>query len=110
MFHHPAWAVGSYSSGPPAGAGELPKSKSTQPSSSRTWDALYCSYLEREGAADVHLAVCVCEDLPFDVALEGQHAHPLRRHALAVVRHCQLREEVHLMQNVQQSWGRILMA
>ena len=29
MFHHPAWAVGSYSSGPPAG--ELPKYKSTKP-------------------------------------------------------------------------------
>ena len=30
MFHHPAWAVGSYSSGHQPG--ELPKSKSTQPS------------------------------------------------------------------------------
>ena len=29
MFHHPAWAVGSYSSGHQPG--ELPKSKSTQP-------------------------------------------------------------------------------
>ena len=30
MFHHPDWAVASYSTGPPAG--ELSKSKSTQPS------------------------------------------------------------------------------
>ena len=30
MFHHPAWAVGSYSSGHQPG--ELPKTKSTQPS------------------------------------------------------------------------------
>ena len=37
MFHHPAWAVGSYRSGPLAG--ELPKSKSTRPRSTRTWDA-----------------------------------------------------------------------
>ena len=39
MFHHNAWAVGSYSSGPPAW--ELSKSKSTQPRSARRCPTLY---------------------------------------------------------------------
>ena len=38
MFHHPAWAVGSYSSGHQAR--ELPKSKSTQPRFARRWVTL----------------------------------------------------------------------
>ena len=39
MFHHPAWAeVATVAAHQP---GELPKSKSTQPRSTRTWDALY---------------------------------------------------------------------
>ena len=40
MFHHPAWAVGSYSSGHQPG--ELPKSKSTQPRFATRWATLYC--------------------------------------------------------------------
>ena len=39
MFHHPAWAVGSYSSGPPAG--ELPKFLSTEPRCTTTCRTLY---------------------------------------------------------------------
>ena len=39
MFHHPAWAVGSYSSGHQPG--ELPKSKSTQPRFATRWVTLY---------------------------------------------------------------------
>ena len=39
MFHHPAWAVGSHSSGPQPR--ELPKSKSTQPRFARRWTTLY---------------------------------------------------------------------
>ena len=39
MFHQHAWAVGSYSSGPPAW--ELSKSKSTQPRSARRCPTLY---------------------------------------------------------------------
>ena len=39
MFHHHAWAVGSYSSGPPAW--ELSKSKSTQPRSAGRCPTLY---------------------------------------------------------------------
>ena len=42
MFHHPAWAVGSYRSGPPAGG--TPQSKSTQPS--RKPDAPDCTIFE----------------------------------------------------------------
>ena len=39
MFHHPAWAVGSYSKGHQPG--QLPKSKSTQPRFARRWATLY---------------------------------------------------------------------
>ena len=39
MFHHPAWAVGSYISGHQPG--ELPKSKSTQPRFATRWVTLY---------------------------------------------------------------------
>ena len=38
MFHRPAWAVGSYSSGHQLG--ELPKSKSTQPRFATRWVTL----------------------------------------------------------------------
>ena len=43
MFHHPAWAVGSYSSGPQPR--DLPKSKSIQPRFTRRWATLYISSL-----------------------------------------------------------------
>ena len=39
LFHHPAWAVGSYSSGHQPGV--LPKSKSTQSRFARRWATLY---------------------------------------------------------------------
>ena len=39
MFHHPAWAVGSYSSGHQPG--ELPKSQSTQLKFAKGWATLY---------------------------------------------------------------------
>ena len=39
MFRHPAWAVGSYSSGHQPG--ELPKSKSNQPRFATRWVTLY---------------------------------------------------------------------
>ena len=48
MFHHPAWAVGSYSSGPPVG--ELPKYKSTKPCAKPPGSR--CSYVPRERKAE----------------------------------------------------------
>ena len=47
MFHHPAWAVDSYSSGPQPR--ELPKSKSTQPRFAKRWATLYDDYLYYHG-------------------------------------------------------------
>ena len=86
MFHHPAWAVGSYSSGPPAGG--TPQIQVNKTQSARTWDALYTagSLLQSTNLGDgsrLRVLRYFCQHAPVAESSDGAGGSELRLCVLA---------------------------